>query len=148
MPTTGSQSDVGTDILSQRFTTLDYAIVSTMLLLSAVVGVFYALEGVLKSHKDLLMADRNLSFLPVAFSLATSYMSALTVLGTPAEVYRFGSVFLLFAFSYAIMVVISAEVFLPVFYRLGLTSVYEVGIAAVPTYIRHGKLKFTSHVTS
>ncbi|XP_015673648.2 sodium-coupled monocarboxylate transporter 1-like [Protobothrops mucrosquamatus] len=96
-----------------------------MLLLSAVVGVFYAFEGVLKSHKDFLMADHNLSFLPVAFSLATSYMSALTVLGTPAEVYRFGSVFLLFAFSYAIMVVITAEVFLPVFYRLGLTSVYE-----------------------
>uniref|UniRef100_A0A670XYG3 Solute carrier family 5 member 8 n=1 Tax=Pseudonaja textilis TaxID=8673 RepID=A0A670XYG3_PSETE len=128
---TRSQSDLGPDVLSQHFTTLDYVIFSTMLLLSAIIGVFFAFQGVPKSHKDFLMAEHNLSFLPVAFSLATSCMSALTVLGTPAEVYRFGSIFLLFAFSYAIMVVIIAEVFLPVFYRLGLTSVYEVGIVAI-----------------
>uniref|UniRef100_A0A8C5RAL5 Sodium-coupled monocarboxylate transporter 1 n=1 Tax=Laticauda laticaudata TaxID=8630 RepID=A0A8C5RAL5_LATLA len=130
---TRSQSDLGPDVLSQHFTTLDYVIFSTMLLLSAIIGVFYAFQGVPKSHKDFLMAERNLSFLPVAFSLATSFMSALAVLGTPAEVYRFGSIFLLFAFSYAIMVVISAEVFLPVFYRLGLTSVYEVGMHSCHT---------------
>ncbi|XP_063165397.1 sodium-coupled monocarboxylate transporter 1-like [Candoia aspera] len=96
-----------------------------MLLLSAIVGIFYAFRGVLKSHKDFLMADRNLSCWPVSFSLTSSVMSALTVLGTPAEIYRFGSVYIVFAFSYAIMVVISAEVFLPVFYRLGITSAYE-----------------------
>lgn len=144
MPATRSQPDLGPDVVNQRFTTLDYVIFSTMLLLSAVIGVFYAFEGVLKNHKDFLMAGHNLSFLPVAFSLATSFMSALTVLGTPAEVYRFGSVFLLFAFAYAIVVVISAEVFLPVFYRLRLTSVYEVGRVAL--LLRRGKLKFTSHV--
>ncbi|XP_007441959.2 sodium-coupled monocarboxylate transporter 1-like, partial [Python bivittatus] len=96
-----------------------------MLLLSAIVGIFYAFGGVLKSHKDFLMADRNLSSWPVSFSLTTSFMSALTVLETPAEIYRFGSVYIIFALSYAIMVVISAEVFLPVFYRLGITSTYE-----------------------
>ncbi|XP_070610890.1 sodium-coupled monocarboxylate transporter 1-like [Erythrolamprus reginae] len=124
MPTTGSQYNLGPDV-HDRFTTLDYVIFSTMLLLSAIIGVFYAFRGVPKSHRDFLMADRNLDFWPVAFSLAASFMSAFTVLGTPAEVYRFGSVFILFAFSYAITVVISAEVFLPVFYRLRLTSVYE-----------------------
>uniref|UniRef100_A0A8C6XFK3 Uncharacterized protein n=1 Tax=Naja naja TaxID=35670 RepID=A0A8C6XFK3_NAJNA len=129
-PSPTSDSDLGPDVVSQRFTTLDYVIFSTMLLLSAIIGVFYAFQGVPKSHKDFLMAEHSLSFLPVAFSLAASFMSGLAVLGTPAEVYRFGSIFLLFAFSYAIMVVISAEVFLPVFYRLGLTSVYEVGIVA------------------
>ncbi|ETE58630.1 Sodium-coupled monocarboxylate transporter 1, partial [Ophiophagus hannah] len=128
------QSDLGPDVLRQRFTTLDYVIFSTMLLLSAIIGVFYAFQGFPKSHKDFLMADHNLSFLPVAFSLATSFMSGLAVLGTPAEVYRFGSIFLLFAFSYAIMVVISAEVFLPVFYRLGLTSVYEILYTSIVIY--------------
>ncbi|KAM6437975.1 sodium-coupled monocarboxylate transporter 1-like [Liasis olivaceus] len=123
MSTIPSQSDF--DVLSQRFTTLDYVIFSTMLLLSAIVGIFYAFGGVLKSHKDFLMADRNLSSWPVSFSLTTSFMSALTVLETPAEIYRFGSVYIIFALSYAIMVVISAEVFLPVFYRLGITSTYE-----------------------
>ncbi|XP_059509210.1 sodium-coupled monocarboxylate transporter 1-like isoform X1 [Stegostoma tigrinum] len=52
-------------------------------------------------------------------------MSAITVIGTPAEVYRFGAMFLIFCFTYAIVIVISAEFFLPVFYRLNITSTYE-----------------------
>ncbi|KAG8578429.1 hypothetical protein GDO81_010487 [Engystomops pustulosus] len=52
-------------------------------------------------------------------------MSAVTVLGTPAEVYRFGAMFSIFAITYTFVVVISSEVYLPVFYRLGITSTYE-----------------------
>lgn len=52
-------------------------------------------------------------------------MSAVTVLGTPAEVYRFGAIFSIFAITYFFVVVLSAEVFLPVFYKLGITSTYE-----------------------
>ncbi|KAG8578430.1 hypothetical protein GDO81_010487 [Engystomops pustulosus] len=47
------------------------------------------------------------------------------VLGTPAEVYRFGAMFSIFAITYTFVVVISSEVYLPVFYRLGITSTYE-----------------------
>lgn len=63
--------------------------------------------------------------MPVAMSLTASFMSAVTVLGTPAEVYRFGAIFSIFAITYFFVVVLSAEVFLPVFYKLGITSTYE-----------------------
>ncbi|XP_009863490.1 PREDICTED: sodium-coupled monocarboxylate transporter 1, partial [Apaloderma vittatum] len=53
------------------------------------------------------------------------FMSAITVLGTPAEVYRFGAIFCIFAIAYTLMVLCSAEIFLPVFYRVGITSTYE-----------------------
>uniref|UniRef100_G1KLR1 Solute carrier family 5 member 8 n=1 Tax=Anolis carolinensis TaxID=28377 RepID=G1KLR1_ANOCA len=111
--------------LAERFTLADYFVFGLTLVFSACVGIFYAFKGVHKSHKDYVMAGHSLTCGPVALSLTASFMSAVTVLGTPAEVYRFGISFGLFAFAYVLMVLISAEVFLPVYYRLGITSAYE-----------------------
>jgi len=36
---------------------------------------------------------RQMDMVPVAFSLSVSFMSAVTVLGAPAEVYRFGTMY-------------------------------------------------------
>ncbi|XP_070612022.1 sodium-coupled monocarboxylate transporter 1-like [Erythrolamprus reginae] len=108
------------------FSVWDYVVFGLMLLISAVIGIYYAFAGGgQRSREAFLMGGRSMSALPVALSLTASFMSAVTVLGTPAEVYQFGSMFSLFAFSYALMVVISAEIFLPVFYRLKITSTYE-----------------------
>uniref|UniRef100_A0A8D1MTE7 Solute carrier family 5 member 12 n=1 Tax=Sus scrofa TaxID=9823 RepID=A0A8D1MTE7_PIG len=45
--------------------------------------------------------------------------------GTPSEVYRFGASFSLFFIPYAIVIIFTSELFLPVFYRSGITSTYE-----------------------
>ncbi|XP_062990743.1 sodium-coupled monocarboxylate transporter 1-like [Elgaria multicarinata webbii] len=111
--------------MRERFIAIDYFVFTAMLLFCAAIGIFYAIRGVHKSHNDYVMAGRNLSCWPVSLSLTASFMSAVTVLGTPAEIYRFGLSFGLFAITYIFMVVISAEVFLPVYYRLGITSTYE-----------------------
>uniref|UniRef100_A0A8C0GJD3 Solute carrier family 5 member 8 n=1 Tax=Chelonoidis abingdonii TaxID=106734 RepID=A0A8C0GJD3_CHEAB len=109
-----------------HFTVWDYVVFGAMLLVSAVIGVYYAFAGGgQQTSKDFLMGGRSMSALPVALSLTASFMSAVTVLGTPAEIYRFGSIFCIFAITYFLVVLISAEVFLPVFYRLGITSTYE-----------------------
>ncbi|KAJ7329956.1 hypothetical protein JRQ81_016130 [Phrynocephalus forsythii] len=114
-----------TSPLSGTFAASDYVVFAAMLIFSASIGVFYAFRGVHKSHDDYVLAGRSLVCGPVALSLTASFMSAVTVLGTPAEIYRFGTSFGLFAISYAIMVMVSAEIFLPVYYRLGITSAYE-----------------------
>lgn len=109
-----------------HFSVWDYVVFGAMLLISAVIGVYYAFAGGgQQTSKDFLMGGRSMSALPVALSLTASFMSAVTVLGTPAEIYRFGAIFCIFAITYLLVVVISAEVFLPVFYRLGITSTYE-----------------------
>ncbi|KAL8221744.1 UNVERIFIED_CONTAM: Sodium-coupled monocarboxylate transporter 1 [Gekko kuhli] len=112
-------------VATEHFRPVDYLVFTAMLVVSAFIGMYYAYKGVHKSHKDYLMGGRQLHCVPVALSLTASFMSAVTVLGTPAEVYRFGAMFGLFAFSYTLMVVITAEVFLPIYYRLQLTSAYE-----------------------
>uniref|UniRef100_A0A8C8BS83 Solute carrier family 5 member 8 n=1 Tax=Otus sunia TaxID=257818 RepID=A0A8C8BS83_9STRI len=109
-----------------RFTVWDYVVFAAMLVISAVIGVYYAfVGGGQKTSKDFLMGGRSMSALPVALSLTASFMSAVTVLGTPAEIYRYGAIFCIFAITYGLVVLCSAEIFLPVFYKLGITSTYE-----------------------
>lgn len=110
-----------------RFTVWDYVVFAAMLLVSAIIGIYYAFAGGgQKTSKDFLMGGRSMSALPVALSLTASFMSAVTVLGTPAEIYRYGAIFCIFAITYGLVVLCSAEIFLPVFYKLGITSTYEV----------------------
>ena len=64
--------------------------------------------------------------LPVALSLLASFMSAITILGFPAEVYIYGTQFWMWTLSFCLMIPLAAYVFIPVFYRLKLTSSFEV----------------------
>jgi solute carrier family 5 (sodium-coupled monocarboxylate transporter), member 8/12 len=63
---------------------------------------------------------------PVSVSLMASFLSAITLLGVPQEMYMYGTQFVFINISYAMCTPIAAFVFLPVFYDLRLTSVYEV----------------------
>ncbi|XP_075284611.1 sodium-coupled monocarboxylate transporter 1 [Opisthocomus hoazin] len=109
-----------------RFTAWDYVVFAAMLLVSAVIGVYYAFAGGgQKTSKQFLTGGRNMNAFPVALSLTASFMSAVTLLGTPAEIYRYGVIYCIFAITYSLVVLCSAEIFLPVFYKLGITSTYE-----------------------
>jgi hypothetical protein len=72
------------------------------------------------------MADKNMSIIPVAFSLMASFMSAVTLLGVSMENYSYGTQFVMINISYGIATPIAAYGYLPVFYELQATSAYEV----------------------
>ncbi|KAJ1163530.1 hypothetical protein NDU88_003988 [Pleurodeles waltl] len=119
------------------FVVWDYLVFALMLLISAIIGIYYAFAGGgQKTSKEFLMGGRSMTAVPVALSLTASFMSAVTVLGTPSEVYRFGAMFGVFAITYTLVVIISSEVFLPVFYRLGITSTYEYLEMRFNKYVR------------
>uniref|UniRef100_A0A3P8W6G1 Solute carrier family 5 member 8 n=1 Tax=Cynoglossus semilaevis TaxID=244447 RepID=A0A3P8W6G1_CYNSE len=108
------------------FATTDYVVFAMMLVVSAAVGVYYAwADRGQRSSGDFLMGGRRLTALPVSLSLTASFMSAITVLSNPAEVYRYGAIIVFYGLSYMMTMVVTSEVFLPVFYRLGVTSTYE-----------------------
>ena len=67
-----------------------------------------------------------MSVIPVAFSLMASFMSAITLLGVTAENYMFGTQFVAINMSYILGTPIAALVFLPVFHKLQIVSIYEV----------------------
>ncbi|XP_043823644.1 LOW QUALITY PROTEIN: sodium-coupled monocarboxylate transporter 1-like [Dromiciops gliroides] len=104
----------------------DYLVFAGMLFISAAIGIYYAFSrGGRQTPKEFMVGDRQMTAMPVALSLTASFISAITVLGTPSEVYRFGAIFSMYAISQVLVVLITAEVFLPVFYKLGIASTYE-----------------------
>nr|DBA30963.1 TPA: hypothetical protein GDO54_006884 [Pyxicephalus adspersus] len=108
------------------FSPWDYVVFAAVLCISAAIGIYYAFEGRGKTTStEFLTGGRSMTAVPVAMSLTASFMSAVTILGTPADVYRYGAMYSIFAISYGFVVLICAEIFLPVFYRLNLTSTYE-----------------------
>ncbi|XP_023562983.1 sodium/iodide cotransporter [Octodon degus] len=108
------------------FGALDYGVFALMLLVSTGIGLWVALaRGGQRSADDFFTGGRRLGALPVGLSLAASFMSAVQVLGVPAEAARYGLKFLWMCVGQALCSTLTAALFLPVFYRLGLTSTYE-----------------------
>lgn len=111
----------------KNFAVWDYVVFAALFIISSGIGVFYAIKERKKTtSREFLVGGRQMSFGPVALSLTASFMSAVTVLGTPADVYRFGASYVLFFITYALVIILTSELFLPVFYRSGITSTYEV----------------------
>lgn len=79
-----------------------------------------------RALSEYLLGSRKLRTFPVAMSLVGSYISAVTVLGTPAEVYNFGTQYFLIIVPIMLMGWTISEVYLPVFCSLKVGSSYEV----------------------
>ncbi|KAI8518028.1 Sodium-coupled monocarboxylate transporter 1 [Branchiostoma belcheri] len=112
---------------ARYFGVWDYVVFAVMLCISAGIGLFYACTGgKQRTQKEFLMADKSMSIVPVTMSLLASFISAITVLGTPAEVYNNGTMFWNFAVADSLAMVVVARLFVPTFYNMGLTSTYEL----------------------
>ncbi|XP_046293225.1 sodium/iodide cotransporter isoform X2 [Marmota monax] len=104
----------------------DYGVFALMLLVSTGIGLWVGLaRGGQRSAEDFFTGGRSLTALPVGLSLAASFMSAVQVLGVPAEAYRYGLKFLWMCLGQTLNSLLTALLFMPVFYRLGLTSTYQ-----------------------
>uniref|UniRef100_A0A6Q2Z0U1 Sodium-dependent multivitamin transporter n=1 Tax=Esox lucius TaxID=8010 RepID=A0A6Q2Z0U1_ESOLU len=111
---------------SMHFTTPDYVIFALLLVASTCIGLFYALSGGRqRTTQEFLLADRSMSCLPVSLSLLATFQSAVAILGAPSEIYTYGTQYWFLGVSYFLGLLIPAHIFIPVFYRLRLTSAYE-----------------------
>lgn len=112
------------------FQALDYVLFISVLLVSTLVGIYYIIKEKFAAKEatsdDLLMGGREMAVFPVAMSLIASYMSAITVLGIPTEMYVFGSQYWLVALSGLMTYPVTCRVFLPFFHNMQLSSAYQV----------------------
>lgn len=56
----------------------------------------------------------------------TSFMSAITLLGTPAEIYQYGTMYWLVVLAFFLVMPATNYLYMPIFYELQVTSAYEV----------------------
>ncbi|XP_077008508.1 sodium-dependent multivitamin transporter-like isoform X1 [Tamandua tetradactyla] len=108
------------------FSLVDYVVFALLLVLSLAIGLYHAFRGWgRQTVSQLQLADRAMGCLPVALSLMATFQSAVAILGVPAEIYRFGTQYWFLGCCYFLGLLIPAHVFIPIFYRLHLTSAYE-----------------------
>uniref|UniRef100_A0A8C4INR9 Solute carrier family 5 member 5 n=1 Tax=Dicentrarchus labrax TaxID=13489 RepID=A0A8C4INR9_DICLA len=106
------------------FVLADYAVFAAMLFVSMAIGLFQALKKSQReaSADDFFTGGRSMPAVPVGLSLCASFMSAVQVLGVPSEASRYGFKFLYMCLGQSINSLLTAYLFLPVFFRLGITS--------------------------
>lgn len=112
---------------NDRFSVVDYVVFSIMLLISALIGVWYGCGpgGKQKTTSEYLLGNRKMRHFPVAISLLVSYLSAITLLGVPSEIYTYGAQYYVLILSYFIICGSVAIIFVPMFRRVNLTCANE-----------------------
>nr|XP_002131513.1 sodium-coupled monocarboxylate transporter 1 [Ciona intestinalis] len=122
----------------RSFGTWDYVVFALLFVISASIGLFFAFRNRKKSNdaQEYLMGGRHMHAVPVAFSLTAGFLSAITVLGTPSEFYVYGTMFTYYCFVYVIVGIVASEIYIPLFYNLGITSTYEYLELRFNKYVR------------
>lgn len=111
---------------SKSFNVYDYIVFVAFLCSSTIIGIYFAWKARhVKGTEEFFTGGRNLAVFPVVMSLVASFMSTNTLLGMPAEVFEIGTQYVMQIVSIVVAIVLAAEVFLPVYYKLGITSVNE-----------------------
>ncbi|KAH7644920.1 sodium-coupled monocarboxylate transporter 1-like protein 2 [Dermatophagoides farinae] len=113
-------------MIIKNFSIADYCVFVGLLVASSFIGIFFAWRARnAPSSSSFLTGNRKLSIFPVTMSLVASFMSTNTLLGVPAEVYQVGTQFAMQIFSITLVIILAAEVFMPVYYDLGIVSINE-----------------------
>lgn len=96
------------------FTSFDYGLFGVMLLLSAVIGIYFGFFAKRKQNNttEYLLGGKKMTFFPIAASLIASHINGFTMLAVPAEVYAHGSEYSLCVIS---AVLVSSRTILFVF---------------------------------
>lgn len=92
-----NDTSVKKDSSDLHFSTVNYAVFGSMLGLSALIGIYFGFISKKKQNTtvEYLLGGKTMNFFPIAASLIASHISGATFLAVPAEVYAFGSEYVL-----------------------------------------------------
>ncbi|XP_039952817.1 sodium-coupled monocarboxylate transporter 2-like [Bactrocera tryoni] len=127
------------------FSIPDYCVFGALLLFSTGIGVYFGYirkkpvkpnnDGEPKDHNvpdfgskgmsEYMLGSRQMKLFPVAMSLVASFISGGAMLGTPSEVYNYGTQYWLIIISILFMAIVVSKVYMPVFCALRVSSSYE-----------------------
>ncbi|XP_017881893.1 sodium-coupled monocarboxylate transporter 1 [Ceratina calcarata] len=113
-------------VLLHYFSWADYTVLASMLIISCLIGTFYGFFAEKQeTSEDFLLGGSSMGTFPMAMSLAASFITAIELLGNPAEMYKQGTQFWMTCVSFILVVPVTSRLYLPVYMKLRLTSSYE-----------------------
>ena len=105
----------------------DYLVFVLVLLISASIGIYYGWKDrKKKTAESYVLANRTMSILPVSLSLFVSWISAISFLTDPVQVYMYGVVYWYIGIGYSLAIIPMAHYFGPKLYRMKMISANEV----------------------
>lgn len=109
------------------FKTWDIILFTGTLVMSLGIGLIYPCKKGYKSSPNYyFMGGGKLKLIPVSLSILVTNTTAIGILGTPAEIYIYGTQFSLQIIAMIIGNLLAAVVIVPLLYPLKLTSSFEV----------------------
>ncbi|XP_059617566.1 sodium-coupled monocarboxylate transporter 2-like [Phlebotomus argentipes] len=108
------------------FSVYDYIVFGSMLAISGLIGVYFGFCRTQKQNTtaEYLLGSKKMGVFPVAISLTATHISAVTMLGVPAEMYLHGTQYWVCAISGLVVTIAMSHLYLPVFMELQITSCY------------------------
>ncbi|XP_076443194.1 sodium-coupled monocarboxylate transporter 1-like [Babylonia areolata] len=111
---------------TKPFSNFDYFIFSAILGISASISVYYTWKvREDQTLKQYLLEGGCMQILPVMLSMLATFQSAITLLGTPVEIYRYSTIYFYIGIGYVLVMGAAAHIYIPIIYRLHITSAYE-----------------------
>lgn len=110
------------------FSIYDYAVVAFMLIVSLGIGVFYGFfekKAPAEAGSNDFMLGSGMTVFPVTLSLTTSFITAIELLGNPAEMYFYGGQYALIVIAMILVIPFALKIFYPIYDDMKLTSCYE-----------------------
>ncbi|KAG8176585.1 hypothetical protein JTE90_024246 [Oedothorax gibbosus] len=115
--------------------TVDYVVIAFSLIISVAIGVKFRHRSTeSRTMKNYAMAGRNMTIFPVVMSISVTLMSSIQIIANPVETYRFGMQLTVRWFGLVFGTIISTYVFIPVYFNLGVSTIYEF------LELRYGKI--------
>ena len=103
---------------------LDYVVTISTILISLGVGIFFGWRK--RQHNAATNTPGQLKMVPAALSLAVSYMSSISLLGTPADVYFYGINICFITIADTAAALLGCAMFVKFFYSLQISTANKV----------------------
>ncbi|GFY77204.1 sodium-coupled monocarboxylate transporter 2, partial [Trichonephila inaurata madagascariensis] len=104
---------------------LDMYIGMTLVISTAIGLRFRSKNKKGETSREYLLAGKDMSIFPVIMSITVTMLSGVTILGHPAETYRYGIQLLIICVGIPIGTIITSYVFLPVYFQCDVSTSYE-----------------------
>ncbi|GFY06229.1 sodium-coupled monocarboxylate transporter 1 [Trichonephila clavipes] len=106
--------------------TMDYVVIGITLVIPSIIGLkFRSKKKIEETSKKYLLAGKDMPIFPVIMSITVTMLSGITMLGQPAEIYKYGLQLLLLCVGFPIGTVLSSYIFLPVYFQCVVSTSYE-----------------------
>ncbi|GBN56642.1 Sodium-coupled monocarboxylate transporter 1 [Araneus ventricosus] len=104
----------------------DYMVIVLVLVVSTCIGLYFRFTGGRqKTLEEFILAGRNMAIFPAAVSILATFLSAIAMLGTPAEVYLYGLQMYAMLLGLPLGYLLCAFGCLPIYFDLNVSTSYE-----------------------